>query len=567
MEIAATQILALGGLLMVATIGAGLLLRATSTAISRDRLYRLEQQDQITFQAALLNQVRNAVIATDTEGRLVYMNAYAVGLFRVPWPETEGQPLADVGILPADILRHGPDVGTADREETEVVARRRDGKNFPALCVTTRSSDPTGAGWAAVHVIHDLTESKEMEQAVRHSANLALIGRMSASLVHEISQPMNVIRLTADAALMKLARQPLTSQETSERLQTISQQAARLLDTIDFMQSLARRDAGDDSRLSPVDVGACITEALALAADQCKNHAVTVRSSLPEVQVIALAQSRQLEQILVNLLTNAAQAMANQHSEKPRHVHVTLHRLTTTSSPIIVTIDDSGPGIPTDRREAVFQPFYTTKPPGHGTGLGLAICRGLSGAMRATLDVSDSPLGGARFTITLKAAADQSPDTLPATRATPLHMMEPRQGSAPHILVVDDELLARDTVAEHLSSRGFRVSLASGGHEALERVRHFNGDGHSAAREETTPIEVVITDISMPDGDGFTLIENIAADYPQVFTVVMTGQPLEHRRELEQTGSGADVVLRKPVSLQDLEDTLLSMLTDTEATS
>lgn len=569
MDVAATQILALGGLLVVATIGAGLLLRATSTAISRDRKYRVEQQDQITFQATLLDQVRNAVIATETDGRLVYMNAYAQTLFQVPWQEAKNKPLNELGLLPASVTsvrQATDDEAHLEREETEITACRHDGKAFPALCVTTRATDPTGAGWAAVHVIHDLTESKEMEETVRHSANLALIGRMSASLVHEISQPMNVIRLTADAALMKLGRGPLTGEETAERLSTISQQAARLLDTIDYMQSLARRDAGDNSKLVPIDVSACITEAVALVQDACLKGDVALTLDLPQKPVIGMGQARQMEQVLANLLTNAVQAMSAMPPAKVRQLSITLHAAAKPSNLICIDIDDTGPGIPVDRREAVFQPFFTTKPPGEGTGLGLAICRGLISSMKATLDVGDSPLGGARFEVRLKAAPLQSLAAPLVAPSPTLSETTLRLGTAPHVLVVDDELLARDAVANHLRGQGFTVTTASGGHQALDYVQRFNGDGHGPLKDaaDTTPIEAVITDISMPDGDGFTLIARIAADYPQVFTVVMTGQPLEHRRALEQTGSGADVVLRKPISLKDLEATLLAMLTDSD---
>lgn len=541
--------------------------------VTRDMTGYRTQQERIMFQATLLNRVRAAVIATDEAGRIVYMNAYAEALFLLPWRDAAGRRLSEVGILPdagEQCLRGG------ERHEREVGALRKDGRTFPALCISSMTSDPSGQGHTEIHVIHDLTDRKRMEDALQHASNLALLGRMSASLVHEISQPMNVIRLTAEGGLLRLGRQSIDAADLEKRLRTIADQAARLFDTIDLMQAFSRRDAAETGRpTGRFDVIATIDSVIGEVRDRFARSSASLDADLPAGPLAAAGRRRQFEQVVQNLLSNALHALASLPADVPRNVRLRLRGPRPDDPAIVLTIEDSGPGIPSSRRSAIFEPFYTTKPPGQGTGLGLYISLGLVRAMQGDLQVGESALGGALFTIRLPVApADgpqEGPPALPqrpgqtarsgphaddgASDTPAPTVTSPRQ----HLLVVDDESLALDAISDSLRDHGYEVSVARSGKEALAVLQRHNGATDGDTVPEGLPVDAVITDIRMPGGSGVDLIRRMAEDYPQVFTLVMTGQPLADREDIEEIG-GADAVLRKPISIGELEERLSALL-------
>lgn len=565
--------------------------------VIRDASQRKAQEDRIRFQATLLNRVRSAVIAVNDEGIVTYMNAYAEALFLLPWREAEHRPLRDLGILPEDALTP---LALRDRAEQEVTARRRDGQPFPALLLASAALDPAGRSHSALYVIHDLTERKRMEAAVQHSSNLALLGRMSASLVHEISQPMNVIRLTAEGGLLRLASGSADNEDLAQRFRTVSEQAARLFDTIDFMQTFSRRDAG---RIDgpPFDVAEAVRKSAEMMVERFEAAGIGLELDLPAGVYTARGRTRQFEQVLLNLLGNALHALRLRADQNDRLVRVRLTVPDSLPAPLTLSVEDNGPGIPASLRDQIFEPFFTTKPPGQGTGLGLSISLGIIRSMDGSMTVGESSdLGGAAFLITLPAdsLAPEATGTgkgefLVATapaREAPVKQTPAPDDAMPHVLVVDDEDLARREVVAYLAAHGYRVSEAGGGVEALEVVRRCNGrpddeddeddedEGEEDAPSEaaatseddpvsaapTVPIDAVITDIRMPRGSGTDLIGHLAEDYPQVFTIVMTGQPLHDREDLEDIGSGADRVLRKPVSLSEIDACLRQLLESVE---
>ncbi len=549
--------------------------------VIRDASQRKAQEDRIRFQAALLNRVRSAVIAISAEGRVTYMNAYAEALFLLPWREADQRPLVDLAILPEDAISP---LGLRERGEQEVTAHRRDGVSFPALLLASVTPDPAGLAQSAVYVIHDLTERKKLEATLQHSSNLALLGRMSASLVHEISQPMNVIRLTAEGGLLRLAAKPIDTDDLAQRFRTVSEQAARLFDTIDFMQTFSRRDAGrvDGTAGPPFDVGLSVRKAAEMMTERFEAAGIGLELDLPEATCTARGRTRQFEQVLLNLLANALHALRLRADQADRLVRLRLVVPESLPGDLCLSVEDNGPGVPKALRDQVFEPFFTTKPAGQGTGLGLSISLGIVRSMDGTMDICESEdLGGAAFVIMLPAdyvgpaAGDTAPagpkdNLLVAPKATAPARPPSRAATAsnivpggPHVLVVDDEELARREVADYLSAHGYRVSQASGGIEALEIVARCNADTPLSGID-SPQVDAVITDIRMPRGNGKELIANLAEAYPQVFIIVMTGQPLHDREDLEDIGSGADHVLRKPVSLSEIDNRLSALLSEAD---
>ncbi|GAB3117126.1 PAS domain S-box protein [Novispirillum itersonii] len=532
--------------------------------VIRDISARKRSEDRIRFQAGVLDQASSAIVATDIVGRIVYLNAMARRVFLIGDGVAIGRRLEELGILP----RLTPPDRPGQPEQREVTAHRPDGVEFPAL-VTSATIDEAHTGDRyIVHLVHDLTERKALEAEVQHSANLALLGKMSASLAHEINQPLNVIRLSAEGCLLRLDQGRLDPTELTERLKIISSTAAGLFDTIDFMQVFARRERTADLPVPTVtfDLWHSVDAAIATVSEEYRRSGIRLEVDRHELPALGHGRPRQVEQALVNLLTNALHAVADRPADTPRRVQVAVNAPLPpfprhTPRSLTISVADSGPGIPPAVREQVFEPFYTTKAAGKGTGLGLAISRDILRAMDGDLHALSSPdLGGACMVLEIPPAPchDATSDDLH-------HITDGPGASLPgqphgHVLVVDDEPLARTEIADGLRHSGWLVSTAHGGHPAIALLEQAHGDGN---RPALPPIDIVVTDIHMPEGSGVELAERIAEDYPQVFVIVMTGQPQRGSADLEGLGADVDLVMRKPISLRELDVRLHSLMETT----
>lgn len=435
-------------------------------------------------------------------------------------------------------LAREPELRTVDGESRIV----RDGRDpGHARLLLSRMGEDGGF----LMVVEDVTERRRMEEVLRHASKLALLGEMSASLAHEISQPLNVIRLAAESALLSLADGDAATMR--DKFEIIGAQSDRLRETIDYMQGFSRRDAGPRRCF---DLKDAVEAALGLVLPQCANRGIAVVRNLPEAALPVLGHARQAEQVLINLLNNAVDAIAERRAAHPGGAdHILLSaRLETPrggAAEIRLEIADTGTGIRPEDMPHLFDPFFTRKTEGAGTGLGLSISLGLVTAMGGRIEVENRPEGGCRFRVVLPACLDTPVEAAP-NPAAPKPV--PAAGETPSmaILVVDDEDLATREIAAFLEKSGHAAFTAASGRQAREVL----ADTH---------IDILITDLRMPDGDGFQLIAEAAAEYPQIGLVVMTGQPLRDREALAELENGVDAILRKPVSLRELAETLRSL--------
>ncbi len=410
-----------------------------------------------------------------------------------------------------------------------------------ARLVLSRMGD---GGDAFLLVVEDITEARQLEETLRHTAKLALLGEMSASLAHEISQPLNVIRLAAESALLSLDDGDAAA--IRAKFETIGGQSDRLRETIDYMQAFSRRDAGERRSF---DTAAAVGSAVALMAPQCAGLDIALAFAPPAATLAVNGYPRQLEQVLINLLRNAVDAIVERRAAHPNgsdRIDVTLaaDRARDGRPCALIDVADTGTGIRPEDMPHLFEPFFTRKTEGQGTGLGLSISLGLITGMSGRIEAENRDAGGCRFRVTLPLSdlpAEPDAIVVPAPAPAP----DARSGEAPPmtILVADDEPLATQEIKAFLERGGHRVITAASGRSARAAL-------------EAAHVDVLVTDLSMPDGDGFQLIAETAAEYPHVAIVVVTGQPLRDREALAEIESGVDAVLRKPVSLRELSATL-----------
>jgi two-component system C4-dicarboxylate transport sensor histidine kinase DctB len=267
------------------------------------------------------------------------------------------------------------------------------------------------------HLVADRTASLEQitrelrdENAVRRQAEeqlrkaqselvqagkMAVLGQLSAGITHELNQPLTALRTMADNARVLIERG--RHADASANLTTISQLVERMGQLTGQLRQFARKS---DTRPSAVPVADAVTAALFLVERRIAQERVGFRMATHPRDLYALCDSNRLQQVLVNLFSNALDAMEMAGS-RPRQLVVEAGR---EGARVLISVTDSGPGIPEDVRAHLFEPFFTTKPQGKGLGLGLAISEQIVRESGGRLRAESPPEGGARFIIDLPRA-------------------------------------------------------------------------------------------------------------------------------------------------------------------
>lgn len=238
-------------------------------------------------------------------------------------------------------------------------------------------------------------ELERMQSSLIRASKLASVGRLAAGIAHEIGNPLAAVK-----GYLALLRDGLPSPEREEALDRSVTALDRIHDVIGKLLTYARTGTERSAPNAPFSLRGALDEALTLA----RGHA-----SLREVEIVdrvptgddadgVMGQSGRVGQVLINLLLNAGQAMADSDLRR-----IFLEREAIEGG-VRLRVRDSGPGIPQDQREAIFDPFFTTKAPGEGTGLGLAVSKAMMEAMGGALEAVDSPEGGATFVLDLPSS-------------------------------------------------------------------------------------------------------------------------------------------------------------------
>jgi C4-dicarboxylate-specific signal transduction histidine kinase len=243
-------------------------------------------------------------------------------------------------------------------------------------------------------ILHDISSLKSYQAQAIQASKLALLGELSASLAHEISQPLGAIELTTDNIELHLeqAQGEVNKDYLASKLQRTRNAAQKARKIIDHLRRFGRNAKEDPT---PVDLCGVLYSAADLMQDQFKKSNIELVVSLPDQTTFVMGHPIQLEQVFLNLLANARDAVA-EHVSDPR-VSVTL---AVEGDLVTVSVADNGPGVPDAIQRDIFDAFYTTKAMGTGTGLGLSVSRGIIADLEGDLTLSSSR-DGAIFNITL----------------------------------------------------------------------------------------------------------------------------------------------------------------------
>ena len=376
----------------------------------------------------------------------------------------------------------------------------------------------------------DITAEREMRQRLMESDRLAAVGELVAGVAHEVNNPLSSISAFAQLLL----RDESLSSPQRDSIEVIRSETTRASYVVRDLLAFARRS---EPRREPVDLNDVVDRTLRLRSYQFAASRVTVERRLAADLPSVLGDARQLQQVCLNLVTNAAQAMA------PGGGGVLTVVTRTEGSDVVLDVCDTGPGIPENVRSRIFEPFFTTKAEGEGTGLGLSVSYGIIGAHGGTIAVVSSVSPGSTFRVVIPAL-----DNARAAGEVSARNDAPHRGTLTgrSVLFVDDEPALREGVEAFGAIRGFTVLTATDGAQGLDLIRRAT-------------VDAVVCDLRMPGMDGPTFHAALRRVAPILAarTVFVTGDVVS---ATARQASRRQPILTKPFSLETLEATLVSLL-------
>ncbi|OEO23398.1 PAS domain-containing sensor histidine kinase [Pseudomonas sp. J237] len=247
----------------------------------------------------------------------------------------------------------------------------------------------------------DNTEVRKAQQQLFQGAKMATLGEMATGMAHEMNQPLNVMRMAVANVLKRLSMGELPNEYLQEKLMRIESQVQRAARLVDHMRVFGRRSEAEQQLFDPLQA---VEGAVSMLRDGLSSKGVEVQVAEQSIAVAVRGHADQLEQVLINLMVNARDAMLDKREKAPDFSPCICVEAEQEPEWLKVHVADNGGGIEPRIMERIFEPFFTTKEVGKGTGLGLSVSYGIIEQMGGRLSV-DNQAGGARFTICLPIAS------------------------------------------------------------------------------------------------------------------------------------------------------------------
>ncbi len=472
----------------------------------------------------VMDAVPDAIVVVDHAGRILEANEPARGMGATPG--TTQRPTLFDSVNPDALALVQERLAAAfrgDVQRLEVPLIRADGSHGIAALLYA----PVREGSAITRVLilaRDVTDQRRSESQYQQAEKLAALGQVVSGVAHEINNPAAIISGFAQTLLLDDLKP-----EQRDMLQMMYDEATRIGRITASLLAFAR--AGGKQR-ALVDLNDIARRTFALRSYHLSTLNITVALDLDPGEPKIWADGSELQQLLLNLLINAEQALVT--VDPPRTIAV---RSRADERDARLEIADSGPGIPTELRTRIFDPFFTTKPEGVGTGLGLSICYGVARDHGGRIWVESEPGGGARFCVTLprdqrEEARDPAAAPEPAPTAATGRLA---------VLVVDDEPSLREALLRFLQRRNIHGEGVADGWEAIRLL-------------EQRDFDVIISDVRMPGMSGREFLERLRRDRPELLArlVFSTGDAFTSETATLLKESGVPTVA-KPFDFAVLE--------------
>lgn len=494
----------------------------------------------------LLENVQLITMIIDLDGTVTFCNDFLVSITGWTREEIIGSNWFELFSPPHEKCKQEDDYRDRIRtgrmithHETQIVTREQKYRTILWNITVLHAADESVEGIAGIGI--DITEQRSIEEQLRHAQKMEAIGHLSGGIAHDFNNILTVISgygyvmkrgLAADDPLNESLDQILAAGERASNLtrsllafsrkQLMSPKTLNLNDILRNMETLLRRIIGED---------------------------VQLKTSFKEDPLLIHADSGQIEQVLINLATNARDAMPSggllaitSERHEMESDFVRSHGYGKPGPHLLLTVSDSGVGMDEETRRNIFEPFFTTKEVGKGTGLGLAIVYGIVKQHNGYINVYSEPGKGTTFRIYLPiAVSDQGGIRSVAGPLIPAVGTET-------LLLAEDDPAVRKLVEELLTSSGYKVLLARDGEEAVEQFNAHLGT-----------IRLVILDVVMPKKSGAEAYEEIRRISPDVRVLFSSGYPADIIQKRGDFLKGAELIL-KPVKPTELLGKVREML-------
>jgi PAS domain S-box-containing protein len=524
----------------VATGGKELLI-----SIVHDITARKQTEQQLKLQSSALVAAANAIIITDRDAKIEWVNPAFSQLTGYAANEAIGQHmrlLKSGQHPPAFYSQMWATILSGQVWHGELVNKRKDG----GLCTEDTTITPVrGADGQIAHFVavkQNVTERRQMEQRIQQAEKMEAIGRLAGGIAHDFN---NIL-----AAMMGFSH--LLQQDTQGN--ALAQESiAEILKATDRARELVgqiltfSRQREQSQRI--IQLETVVKEAAKLLRASLPAQ-IKIELDLSSETPTVLADPTQIYQVTMNLATNALHAMEDcpgrltlrLEAFQPSAEFIRSHPRLQPALYARLTVTDTGPGMDAKTLQRIFEPFFTTKPVGKGTGLGLAVVHGIVESHGGLITVESAVGHGTKFCLYFPARTGEYTLSEPAP-------VQPRTGQGQKILLVDDEPALTSAFQKMLQRLNYSVTPLNSAREALALFQLNPGN-----------FDVLITDLTMPEMNGLELARRIHACRPQLPVILASGYSPELQRETSQVADICEL-LEKPVSLTSLASALQRALT------
>ena len=474
----------------------------------------------------ILDGTPDMIVATDNQGRVTELNRGAETLTGWSAEQARDRPFTEL-LGGAELELRADD----DTTPQEAAFSRRDGEKREVSLISAPLSATDEHGAGRVWIGRDVTSLRQAERSLVQADRLSSLGEVVAGVAHELNNPLSGV-----VGYAELLRANAGDPEQIRDLQRIVESAMRCQKIVFKLLSFARRQPPEKKYQSLND---CVTKVLDLKSYHLQSAQIATRLELDPDLPDTCFDLHQIEQVILNLLNNAEQAIQAIKRSGTIVVRTGAHE-----DQVYLEVQDDGSGVPEEERDRIFDPFFSTKDVGKGTGLGLSVSYGIIREHGGKIELRPVDSGACfRFCLPVVEGPGQ-PEPVETLEETPSAM--PLRGR--RILVAEDEPMVLELFARLLTNEGAEVTQTRDGQEAWERLAHESFD-------------LVVTDLLMPNVDGQQLYEKVAEERPELLRrfVFATGD-LMRQDTLSFLEGLPNRILTKPLEIETVRRVLCQAL-------
>jgi len=482
-----------------------------------EMIHQAKEEWETTFDA-----LAEGIAVVDGRGCFRRTNHALARIVDVPAPALIGQPFWETV------------VGTGEANEDLRAAIRQGRPHAPMVLQSTALNrtlrlaaaplrDP-GPGEEMVVLVEDVTEQQALERQLIQSEKLAAVGQLVSGIAHELNNPLTSI---AGLSELLLERTPASGPDR-EHLRVVHEQAGRAGRIVQNLLTFARKGT---PQAAPCDLREVVDSTVMLIAHELRIRGVSLEQETGLDPLTVLGDRYELQQVLVNLLTNAVQAVTTLPEGQPRLVRIWSDR---DGGHIVLRIRDNGPGVAPELAPQLFTPFFTTKEPGQGTGLGLSISYGIVASHGGRLRYVPIAGGGSEFTVELPWYDER-------VQAEQLRSRVEGPTGRGRILVVGDDGLAARTIAALFGPRGYEVEAVTGGDAALQKVLEGRWS-------------LVVADPHAETGRGTPVADAVLTAVPALLSRLLLTPDRNDRAVAERWRARGAAIAEKPFQFRELQE-------------